>query len=90
MLLQFSNVEYKNILYGIPGLKEVVEKYHPKEKPETKLLLMEFVLFGLSEYSLLSRFRLENSMQFKDMLSTMFTMPADDDSPGEDTPLFDE
>ncbi|HDZ58911.1 MAG TPA: magnesium chelatase [Ignavibacteriales bacterium] len=90
LLLQFSNVEYKNILYGIPGLKEVVEKYHPKEKPETKLLLMEFVLFGLSEYSLLSRFRLENSMQFKDMLSTMFTMPADDDSPGEDTPLFDE
>jgi len=88
LLTQLSNNEYNKILNSIPGLKEVVEKYHPKEKRETKLLLMEFVLFGLSEYSLLSRFRLENGVQFKDMLSTMFTMPADEDLPGEDETII--
>jgi len=39
---------------------------------------MEFLLFGLSEYSLLSRTKIEDGIQFKDMLSSMFTMPDED------------
>ncbi len=89
LLSTLSNKEYKKVLNGIPGLKEVVDKYFPDEKPETKLLLMEFVLFGLSEYSMLSRFRLENGVQFKDMLSSMFTMSPEEDAEN-DSQLFDD
>jgi len=39
---------------------------------------MEFLLFGLSEYSLLSRTKIEDGIQFRDMLSSMFTMPQDE------------
>jgi magnesium chelatase subunit I len=37
---------------------------------------MEFALFGLSEYSVLSKHTLERGMQFKDLLSSMFSMPG--------------
>ena len=90
LLSNLSNNEYKKKLKLIPGLYDVVNKHFPKENPETKILLMEFVLFGLSEHSLLSRYRLENGIQFKDMLSTMFTMPADDYSEDDDSTLFRE
>ena len=72
----------------MPGLSKIVNKYFSKEKSETKYLLMEFVLFGLSEHSLLSRFRLENGIQFKDMLSSMFSMSSDDEPNEDETRLF--
>ena len=90
LLSNLSNNEYKKKLKLIPGLFDVVNTHFPKDNAETKILLMEFVLFGLSEHSLLSRYRLENGIQFKDMLSTMFTMPADDYSEDDDSTLFRE
>jgi len=90
LLNGLSNEEYKKKLKQIPCLNEVVNKYFAKENSNTKLLLMEFVLFGLSEHSLLSRFKLENGIQFKDMLSTMFTMPPEDYSDEDDSTLFRE
>ena len=71
-------------------LKKVVDKYHPKEDADTKYLLMEFILFGLSEHSLLSRSSLENGIQFKDMLSSMFSMSSDDETGIDDSSLFRE
>ncbi len=79
ILSAISNKEYESILSGIPGLKEVVQKYFPKEDHETKFLYMEFLLHGLSEYSMLSKFQLENGIQFKDMLSSMFNMNKEED-----------
>lgn len=35
---------------------------------------MEFVLHGLAEYSLISRNKLERSLEFKDILTGMFNM----------------
>ena len=90
LLSSLSFKEYKSTLNNIPGLKNVVEQHHANEDSSTKLLLMEFVLFGLSEYSLLSRFRLENGIQFKDMLSSMFTMPSQDELTDDESALFDE
>ncbi|MGE5402244.1 MAG: magnesium chelatase [Ignavibacteriales bacterium] len=75
----FTNAEYKKTLMNVPGLKELVNKYHPNEDEANKLLLMEFVLHGLSEFSLLSKFRLEKGLQFKDMLSSMFSMNKEED-----------
>ena len=40
---------------------------------------MEFALHGLAEYSMLSRHKLERGMQFKDLLSSMFSMPGEDE-----------
>lgn len=90
LLSELSNEDYKKKLRSVPGVKKVVEKYHPKEDADTKYLLMEFILFGLSEHSLLSRSRLENGIQFKDMLSSMFSMSSDDEPGIDDSSLFRE
>jgi magnesium chelatase subunit I len=74
-----SNVDYKNLLCKVPGLMDLVKKHHPKASEDIQFLLMEFVLHGLSEYSLLSKYRLETGVQFKDMISSMFTMNEDED-----------
>ena len=37
---------------------------------------MEFALHGLAEHSMLSKNNLESGLQFKDLLSSMLTMPT--------------
>jgi magnesium chelatase subunit I len=45
----------------------------PKLKPETKLTMMEFVLFGLAEHSLIGKHSLERGFTFKDLFGSMFS-----------------
>ena len=73
--------EYETVLNNVPGLKSLVEDYHGKASGNEKLFLMEFALHGLAEYSMLSKKTIERGMQFKDLLSSMFSMPSlgDDD-----------
>ncbi len=78
-----SDADYRKLLTKIPGLKELIEKYHPNESENDKLILMEFALHGLAEYSLLSKYKLERGAQFKDMLSSMFSMSKEDDDEDE-------
>ena len=80
LLNNVNNSEYKKVLLSVPGLKELINKYQPKEDEQTKLLLMEFALHGLAEYSLLSKFKLEAGIQFKDMLSSMFSTTKEEDN----------
>ncbi|MEO1097466.1 MAG: hypothetical protein AAFX57_06890 [Bacteroidota bacterium] len=40
---------------------------------------MEFALHGLAEFSMLSKHQLVSGLQFKDLLSSMFSMPGPDD-----------
>jgi magnesium chelatase subunit I len=84
ILSNASNKDYKNILTSIPGLQKIVEQYQPDADENLSLLYMEFILHGLSEYSQLSKLRLETGFQFKDMLSSMFTM-NDEEENNEDT-----
>ncbi|MCL5028811.1 MAG: magnesium chelatase [Bacteroidetes bacterium] len=79
ILNSVSDQDYENALMSVPGLKELVKKYHPKVDEKTQLLLMEFVLHGLAEHSMLSKFKLESGIQFKDMLSSMFSMNDEED-----------
>ncbi len=81
VLNDLSNEEYKKLLQDVPGLKELIEKYHAKANSQTKLFLMEFALHGLAEFSMLSKKQLTAGLQFKDLLSSMFSMP---DLGGED------
>jgi magnesium chelatase subunit I len=79
ILNTISNVDYEKTLKSIPGLKEIVKKYQSKADEKAQLLMMEFVLHSLAEYSVLSKFKLEEGIQFKDMLTSMFTMNSDED-----------
>ncbi|HVO76070.1 MAG TPA: hypothetical protein VMT35_18745 [Ignavibacteriaceae bacterium] len=88
ILHSLSDHEYEKVLNGVPGLRDIVKKYFPNENNITQLLLMEFLLHGLAEYSLLSKFRLEYGVQFKDMLSSMFTMSEEDEDLDSDPDLY--
>lgn len=68
-----SQSEYAKLLNSVPGLKQLIKKYHPNVDEETRLLFMEFGLHGLAEYSFLSKHLLESGLEFKDLLSSMFT-----------------
>jgi magnesium chelatase subunit I len=78
ILSDLSSEEYQKVLNRVPGLKDLVFKYQTKATGKDQLLFMEFALHGLAEYSLLSKFKLESGVQFKDMLSSMFTMGSEE------------
>ena len=84
LMMNLSDKKYKELIKSIPQLEDVVKKYQPSINGNSRLLLMEFLLFGLSEYSLLSRTKIEDGIQFRDMLSSMFTMPQEEDFEDED------
>jgi len=88
LLSNASNEDYKEILTGIPGLQKIVEQYQPDADENLSLLYMEFILHGLSEYSQLSKLKLETGFQFKDMLSSMFTMNDGEETDPEDDPDY--
>ncbi len=71
--------EYKKNLVAVPGLQNIVDTYQPDADESTSLLFMEFILHGLAEFSMLSKFKIESGLQFKDMLSSMFTLRKDDE-----------
>jgi magnesium chelatase subunit I len=80
LLHAMSQAAYSEALEKIPGLNALVQQWHGQANAATKLLLMEFALFGLAEYSLLSKHTLTTGYHFKDLLSSMFTMPQADES----------
>lgn len=70
-----ADKKYQEKLTLVPGLKKLVEKYQSKALDKEQYFLMEFALHGLAEYSMLSKNLLASGLQFKDLLSGMFTMP---------------
>jgi len=87
VLSEISNNEYEKQLRSVAGLLELVNEFQKDKDPATKLLLMEFALHGLSEYSLLSKHRLERGVQFKDLMSGMFNIAPDEDIDEDDDNL---
>ena len=78
LLHDHSEKEYIKTLGNIPGLKDLIKKYQSNPDSAEQNFMMEFALYALVEYSLLSKHPLEKGMQFKDLLSSMFSMPEDD------------
>jgi len=72
-LLLDTEKNYTKTLNSIPGLAEIVDTYVPKLNAIDKLVWMEFVLFALAEHSLIGKNSLERSVQFKDLLGSMFS-----------------
>ena len=65
-----------NQLYGVDGLHALVKKSYPQAAEKEAALLMEFVLHGLSSYSLISKKILETSVEFKDLMGSMINMQS--------------
>ena len=71
--------EYKKALNTVAGLKDLAKKFHPKLSENQQLLLMEFVLHGLAEFSQLNKGFLDNGFAFSDMFNSLFNLEPDDD-----------
>jgi len=77
MLNDAPQGEYASQLALVPGLEDLVNRYQPALAAQQPLLLQEFVLHALAEYSLLSKQQLERQTTFKDLLSSMFRFDED-------------
>ena len=77
LLHEMAQPEFEKALKKIPGLHELVNSFHKGQDSSLKLFLMEFALHGLAEYSLISKHNLVSGHQFKDLLSSMFTLSKD-------------
>jgi magnesium chelatase subunit I len=84
LLHDMSNQNYEKTLKSVPGLADLVNEFQKGLDANTKQFFMEFALHGLAEYSLISKHNLTAGHQFKDLLSSMFSLPKDEeDEEGE-------
>lgn len=76
LLLQDANDEdYRNMLYSVDGLHAAVKQYYTKADETEVALMMEFLLHGLAEYSLISKKGVEaGGYSFGDILGSMMNM----------------
>lgn len=74
-----TQVKYEKQLREVNGLYDLVKKFHPKLSENQTLLLMEFVLHGLAEYSQLNKKYLEGGFGFSDMFESLFNTELGDD-----------
>jgi magnesium chelatase subunit I len=74
ILQNCAQQEYETQLYGVNGLQELVKSFFPKSPKQDQLFMMEFTLHGLSEFSQLSKHKLETGIQFKDLLGSMMNL----------------
>jgi magnesium chelatase subunit I len=88
LLHDLPQPEFESRLKNIPGLTDLINEYHKGQDQTTKLFLMEFALHGLAEYSLISKHHLTAGLQFKDLLSSMFTLPRPEEDEDDDDESF--
>src|SRR5690606_14262845 len=93
LLHDMPQKEFEEKLKAVPGLQELVQEFHKDQDSALRIFLMEFALHGLAEFSLISKHHLTAGLQFKDLLSSMFTLPrsgreADDDDEDEDDEML--
>lgn len=62
-----SEEVYKNQLDQVQPLEDLLQKYQPEIAQEDKYFFKEFVLWGLVEYDKLSKDRVEEGYQFRDL-----------------------
>lgn len=88
ILFNVTDQEKTNRLYTVDGLHALVKKYFPTSKEQETALLMEFVLHGLSAYSLISKKVIDNKIEFKDLIGSMVNLgntgSREDDFDAED------
>ena len=68
-----SNEDYYNLLHSVDGLNDIVKKSIKDLKSEEFDFYMEFVLHGIAENSLISKKYTNTSIDFKDLISDIFS-----------------
>ncbi|HMV07312.1 MAG TPA: magnesium chelatase [Cyclobacteriaceae bacterium] len=84
LLHDMNQADFEKALKSVPGLADLIKEYQKAQPEAVKLFLMEFALHGLAEYSLISKHNLTAGNQFKDLLSSMFTLPKNFTEDDED------
>jgi magnesium chelatase subunit I len=87
LLLDMKDADKIAHLYKVDGLYGFVKKYFPHANEKENALLMEFVLHGLSSYSMISKKVIDGRIEFKDLMGSMMNLGAmheDDDEINED------
>lgn len=64
------------LLAKVTGLQSFVKKHFPNANDRESALLMEFVLHGLSTFSLISKKVVEGKIEFKDLMGSMINLNA--------------
>lgn len=86
LLTDMKDEDRIHVLYRVDGLHAFVKKYYNKADASQAALLMEFVLFGLAAYSLISKKTIEGRIQFKDLMGGImnFSSTVDEDDADDD------
>src|SRR5665647_2623608 len=71
LLFGLKDEEKIQMLYKVDGLFGLVKKHFPTANAKENALLMEFVLHGLSSYSLISKKVVQGKIEFKDLMGSM-------------------
>ncbi|MBS1730313.1 MAG: sigma 54-interacting transcriptional regulator [Bacteroidetes bacterium] len=88
LLLDMSDSQKISTLYRVDGLHAFVKKYFSHTTEKENALLMEFVLHGLSSFSLISKKMVDGKIQFKDLMGSMMNMtPEQEDDDPEGFPF---
>jgi len=74
VFLETKDADKIHLLYTVDGLFALVKKTYPNLNEKESGLLMEFVLHGLSSYSLISKKVLDGKIEFKDLMGSMLNM----------------
>ena len=82
LLSDATEREYKETLKNIPGLSAIVKKYVPKADENTQWLMQEFIIHGLTEFSILSKHVLDTGLSFSDLFSSVFSGGDEEDEFG--------
>ncbi len=88
LLMDMKDELRTQTLYKVDGLFGVVKKYYPQANDKENALLMEFVLHGLSSYSLISKKSLDGKIVFKDLMGSIMNLGSL--SAGEDDEEINE
>ncbi|MGN6603875.1 MAG: magnesium chelatase [Ginsengibacter sp.] len=74
--LDLKDEDKIQMLYKVDGLFGLVKKHFPAANNKENALLMEFVLHGLSAFSLISKKVLEGKIEFKDLMGSMINLSS--------------
>ena len=74
VFLDTTDADKIQLLYKVDGLHALVKKYIHAANEKENALLMEFVLHGLSSYSLISKKLLQGRFEFKDLMGSMLNL----------------
>ncbi len=76
LFMTTADADKIQLLYRVNGLHALVKKHYPLLNDRENALLMEFVLHGLSAYSLISKKVLEGKVEFNDLMGSMLNMQS--------------